>query len=231
MLSALASSGTFDHPELGPCLYEVTEVSDNPDIQVEQVIGMMKRYASSDSQSSLFQRDVQTCADQGSGDPVTDVWTYLNRQSGTRGMKFVHDERIGAAFDQVPRFQWRPLVEALIRPVDQAWLSNPQGDCDDFAMYGAAHLLARGVPCSYATVAADELDPSLYSHVYLVAYPRSGSYAGQRVPLDLSHGHFPGWETESKFGKFREWPVTGGLNYLGVGLLVALSYLIYRMVA
>jgi hypothetical protein len=231
MLSALASSGTFDHPELGPVLYEVTEVSDNPDIQVEQVIGMMKRYAYSDSSSSLFHRDVQTCADQGTGDPIQDVWSYLNRQSGTRGMRFVSDEQTGAAFDQSPRFSWRPLAEALIRPVDEAWLPNPQGDCDDFSMYGAAHLLARGVPCSYATVAADELDPSLYSHVYLVAYPKEGSYAGQRVPLDLSHGHFPGWETESRFGKFREWPVTGGFGVLGLGLLFAAGILIYRWFA
>jgi hypothetical protein len=231
VLSALASSGTFDHPALGPVLYEVTEVSDNPDIQVEQVIGMMKRYASSDAHSKLFERDVELCAAGGGLDPITDVWTYLNRHSGTRGMKFVSDEHTGSAFNEVPQFKWRPLVEALIRPVDEAWLPNPQGDCDDFSMYGAAHLLARGVPCSYATVAADEVDPSLYSHVYLVAYPKEGSYAGQRVPLDLSHGHFPGWETESRFGKFREWPVTGGMNYLGVGLLVALSILIYRCLA
>ena len=225
VLSALPSSGMYNHPALGPVLYSVSVVSDDPDMQVEQVIRMMSGYASADSKSPLFQRDVEMCAGLGGGDPIHDVWSYLNKESGSRGMRFVNDEVTGAPWDE--SFRWRPLVEALIRPVDEAWLQNPQGDCDDFSMYGAAHLLARGVPCSFVTVAADDSDPNMYSHVYLAAYPHGG-----RVPLDLSHGHYPGWETANRFGKRREWPVgSNGLGLLGMGLLAAGgAYLLYRAV-
>jgi hypothetical protein len=228
VLSALPSTGMYDHPTLGPVLYSVAVVSDDPDTQVQQVIGMMSGYAASDAKSPLFQQDVQLCAGQGGGDPIQDVWAYLNRYSGSRGMQFVNDELTGAAWDET--YRWRPLVEALIRPVDQAWLPNPQGDCDDFSMYGVAHLLARNVPCSFATVAADDLDPSIYSHVYLVAYPKEGMFAGRRVPLDLSHGYHLGWECPNRFGKLREWPVGGGSGLLKFGLLAAGGYLLYRAV-
>jgi hypothetical protein len=73
-------------------------------------------------------------------------------------------------------------------------------------MYAAALLVAAGVSASFVTVAADEADPGRYSHVYVAAYPKGGG----RVPLDASHGEYPGWEVESRYGRRREWPVTGG---------------------
>jgi hypothetical protein len=230
VLSALASSGTYDHPALGPVLYSVQVVSDVPDVQVSQVIGIMSGYSAADARSPLFQQDVLMCAALGGGDPISDTWAYINRYTGSRGMRFVQDEVTGAAWDE--SFRWRPLVEALIRPVDQAWLSNPQGDCDDFAMYGASHLIARGVPCAFVTVAADDIDPNMYSHVYLVAYPQTGMYAGQRVPMDLSHGHYVGWECPNRFGKRREWPIGGGggLGVLGFVLIAGGAYLLYKAV-
>jgi hypothetical protein len=218
---ALPASGVYQHPALGQVLYNVAEVSDDPDTQVAQVIGMMRGYANDDASSPLFHQDLMQCAR--TDDPVSDVWNYLNRFSGSRGMQFVSDENTGADWDE--SYRWRPLVEVLIRPVDQAWLDNPQGDCDDFSMYGAAHLISRGIPCSFATVAADSQDPSIYSHVYLVAYPN-----GQRIPMDLSHGPYLGWEVASQYGKFREWPLGGDLGLLGWGLLLAGSYLLYKAV-
>ena len=196
-------SGTVDHPALGRVRYQLTEVSDDPDQQVEQTIALMTRYAVEDSSSPLIKEEAATCA--ASNDPTTDIWRYLSRKEGARRMIFVHDEETGRPWGDIGA--WRPVVETLMRPADQVVASQAQGDCDDFSMYGAAHLLARGVPCSYCTVAADASDPSIYSHVYLVAYPQSGPHAGERVPLDLSHGHYAGWETESRFGKRREWQV------------------------
>ncbi len=46
----------------------------------------------------------------------------------------------------------------------------------------------------------------MYSHVYLVAYPKDGQFAGMRVPLDLSHGWYPGWEHQEYWRK-TEWPL------------------------
>ncbi len=91
-------------------------------------------------------------------------------------------------------------------------------DCDGFTSYLAALLIALGVPCSFATVAAHKEDPSIYSHVYVVAYPN-----GQRVPLDSSHGEYPGWEAPNEFNKFREWPVNSAPICSGPGMLFTIA--------
>ena len=99
------------------------------------------------------------------------------------------------------------FIEVLKRPVDvsleYANTGQPvMGDCDDYSMYCAALLKALGIDCSFATIGADPTNPSVYSHVYVVAYWR-----GKRIPMDCSHGPYAGWETENKYGKFSEWPI------------------------
>jgi len=225
-MPAYAPSGTLVHPVLGPVRYEITEVSDDPDTQVEQTIGLMKKYALQDSANPILLSDSRTCTQ---GDPIEDVWGYLSRKDGIRQMQFIHDEDSARPWGDIGR--WHPIVEFLMRPVDQVTAAKPQGDCDDFSMYGAAHLIARGVPVSYCTVAADDGDPSIYSHVYLVAYPREGKYAGQRVPLDLSHGWTVGWETENRYGKRREWPVDGSGSACKWVLWAAGGFILYKMLA
>jgi len=224
MTPAYSMSGTLNHPALGPVRYQLTEVSDDPDTQVEQTIALMKQYALEDSQSPLLNMDVLTAK---RGDPIDDTWAYLSRKEGIRSMHFVHDEDTGAPWADMGR--WRPIVETLMRPCDQVVAPQPQGDCDDFSMYGAAHLLARGVPCSFVTVAADSSDPSIYSHVYLAAYPRSGKYAGRRVPLDLSHGGSAGWETSNRYGKRREWPVSDSIDPCSIILWAAGGFLFFKL--
>jgi len=162
---------------------------------------------------------------------LQDTWDHLSRFAGRRGMVFIRDEQTGAPFaDPSARRPWRPIVEALIRPVDQCALDRPQGDCDDFAMYAAAHLIARGVPCAFVTVAADPEDSRIYSHVYLVAYPQSGPWAGWRVPLDFSHGETLGWEVQH-LGRLREWPIAPSFPWLAwllAGAAVLAAYLGYQ---
>jgi hypothetical protein len=219
-------AGVMDHPALGRVKYSIKEVGDDPDEQVAETIGLMRGYANQDSRDPNLQADVARA--WRSGDAIGDTFNYLRRH-GRRGMQFVPDESTGAAFDSVGHpGGWRPVVETLIRPADQCLLPNPQGDCDDFAQYGAAHLLARRVPCSYATVGVEPQDPGVFSHVYLVAYPQDGPYAGMRVPLDLSHGPQVGWECPNPWGKFMEWPLDGGLGVLGWGLLIGGGWLAYK---
>lgn len=211
----LVSAGSMLHPRLGMVRYQIHEVSDDPDEQVAATIQLMKQYATEDAKSPAIQQDVQAALR--TNDPVGDTFAHLSR-GGARGMRFTQDEETGAPF-QLDR--WRPVIETLIRPRDLARMPAPQGDCDDFAMYAAAHLTARGVPCSFATVAADPSHPNEYSHVYLVAYPN-----GQRVSVDCSHGPYPGWEAGGLAdrgrwtGKRKEWPLEGGslLPILGFGV-------------
>ncbi len=134
----LPQAGFLEHPVLGTCSYRLTQVSDDPDTQVSQVIDFMRDYANEDSRSPIIQSDCSIARQQGSGDPCLDTWNYLARRGGIRGMEFQRDELLAAPADLTP---WNPIVETLIRPADQALLPSPVGDCDDFAMYGAAHLL------------------------------------------------------------------------------------------
>jgi hypothetical protein len=222
-IGQLPRSGVLEHPELGTCAYKLTEVSGDPDTQVSQVIGYMKDYALEDSQCSSIKGDCRQASF--TGDPIYDTWNWIARRGGYRGMQFQRDEITAAPVDLD---RWNPVVEALIRPADQAQLQNPIGDCDDFAMYGAAHLLSNDVPCSFVTIAAEASAPRMFSHVYLAAYPKRGQYAGLRVPLDLSHGYFPGWEHSEVF-RIEEWPIRTWMSSPvawvagGVG-----AYLLYR---
>jgi hypothetical protein len=65
-----------------------------------------------------------------------------------------------------------------------------QGDCDDFTMMLCALLGCCGLGYEIITVAASPREPGTFSHVYCRAVLPDGS----RVPLDASHGKYPGWQ-------------------------------------
>jgi transglutaminase-like putative cysteine protease len=111
-------------------------------------------------------------------------------------MSFVEDSDIAAPID----IGGADAVEVLVRPRDLS-RGNDIGDCDDYTGWTAALLEANGIPCTFCTVAADARDPARYSHIYVVAYLN-----GVRVPMDCSHGQYPGWESPVAYRK-REWPV------------------------
>lgn len=187
---------TIQHPNGTYSTYAVLPIADDPDTQVAQTIAVMRRYAVEDSTSpQIIEQARAAVKESGGGDPVSSVWQWVKAR-----MRFVQDAQTGAGMQaQVDD----AVVEVLVRPRDMhTW---NQGDCDDFVTYGAALLIALGVPVAFATVAADAQAPDLYTHVYLVAYPA----AGVRTPLDLSHGQYIGWETPGVY-RMREWPVTGG---------------------
>lgn len=93
-------------------------------------------------------------------------------------------------------------TEVLIPPDHLLRMARPAGDCDDFSMLAAAMLLSLGIPASFRTVAADP-STDRYSHVYVIAHAAEG-----RLPLDCSHGRFPGWEVHAA-GKSRDWRIEG----------------------
>lgn len=194
-------------------------VPDDPDQQVSQVIGMMRRYVEEDFNTPQIHRAVLEA--RLSGDPLYDTFRAVKQQ-----MQFVQDE---TTVQSVQAETQLPVVEALIRPRDMAVLSHKRGDCDDFCTYGAALLTAQQVPVSFVTVAADPGMPDVWSHVYLVAYPESGPYRGQRVPMDMSHGPYVGWETGRVF-KRQEWPVMARLQLLSLGVMAYVAYLTWKLV-
>jgi len=179
--------------------YSLELASDDPDEQVQQVISTMARYVREDARSIPIRQEAAALVSSG-GDSLSAVFHHVKHR-----MRFVRDETLGRPWEEASGI---PVAEVLVRPVDMATagasynIPAAQGDCDDYVMYAAALLRAMGIETRFVTLAADPQDPSRYSHVYLVAY-----HQDQRIPLDVSHGDYPGWEAPNYYGKRREWGV------------------------
>lgn len=81
-------------------------------------------------------------------------------------------------------------LEFLISPALMFRSQQREGDCDDFTMAICALLECCGIGWEILTVAANPREPGTFSHVY----PRAVLPDGSRLPLDASHGKFPGWQ-------------------------------------
>ena len=209
---------TAYHQDFGqPIRYRFDQIPDDPDGQVRAAIARMGQLIRADACAPMIEERALMALTAGDGDPVLGIWRTIKpllrfRQDSeiARGLK-IDDARLG------------DVVEVFIRPLDQELLIRTQGqgfeDCDGFVLYGAALLTALGIKVKLVTVAADPEDASRYSHVYLAAY-----LDGRRVPLDFSHGQYPGWECQH-LGRKREWSLdqASDLDWLIVGLLLVIA--------
>jgi hypothetical protein len=84
-------------------------------------------------------------------------------------------------------------LQGLISPEVLVRMENPEGDCAIFSECVAAFLTAFGLLFEFVTVAVNPNEPEIFSHVYLYAVMPDGS----RLPLDASHGLYPGWQVPS----------------------------------
>lgn len=216
--------GQVYHPLFGQAVnYSLQQLPDDNYGQVAGMIAAMKEVALHFCGHPLIQRYAAQAIAEGNGDPITGVFYWAKNR-----LKFALDE--DQAGQLPPAFASRDIIEVLINPLDVGLLLEqgkmPKEDCDGFSTFAACLLLALGVPCNFCTVAVDKEDPTRYSHVYLVAYPNPDS----RVPMDISHGDYPGWECPNPFGKRTEWPIlpqAGGLiQWIVVGVLVVVGWLI-----
>lgn len=219
-------TGVVDHPSLGPVRYTATVVSDHPELQVADVIGMMRKYCREDHLTPEIYRDAYAAIEQyapqvlnGTFPPTGEnaraaicaVYHYVSSR-----LQFVHDEDTGSVFSRICERTGFPLAETLQRPVDISTAAVKQGDCDDFAMYAACLLMAVGIKqVAFVTVAADSRDPSRWSHVYVCAYADDVG----RVPIDCSHGPECGWEKEGVYRR-KEWMVTNTARSMTEAVLV-----------
>lgn len=213
-------SGTAIHPLLGPVRYSVREIGWSPNYQVISTIGVMGERVGEDAGDRWFRERAGRIIPDGLSE-VEKVAAVHGHARG--GIRFQRDEKTG---EGMAGTEENPLIEVIVRPRDMARYVDAGmaiGDCDDFSMYCAAMLEAVGVPCKFVTVAADGRDPEQFSHVYVAAYPRGGDGSRVRVPVDASHGEYPGWEVENRFGKREEWAISGGCRLLGLASLAAIT--------
>lgn len=99
---------------------------------------------------------------------------------------FVHHDVLGREWKLDDPLQVLVTPEALIR------MKRPEGDCAIFAMLVCSMLRCQQIPYELVTVAANPKEPGVYSHVHCRAVLPEG-----RLPLDASHGLYPGWEVPS----------------------------------
>lgn len=230
-------SGETWHPTMGKVKYNVRGMSSDPDSQVGQTLSLMRERVAEDSDNPMFVSRVRRMFDvrmypgmrgtgigkgviPGTADEMSlceQAWAHTKQN-----IKFQRDEVTGEGIAGFPSDE---VIETIIRPVDMAQSidqGGAVGDCDDFSMYLACCLKSLGIPCAFATTAADSRDPQQFSHVYVVAYPMTPSGMRMRMPLDASHGEYPGWETEG-LGRFQEWPVLDRLNlFVGTAVMQGL---------
>jgi len=113
-------------------------------------------------------------------DEATCCWWYARYL-----IKFVHHQEL--LRDWLFKFD---ELQLLISPEALLKMQWPKGDCAVFTTLIEAMLTLRGIPWETVTVAVNPQYPALYTHVY----PQAIRPDGTRLPLDASHGKFPGWE-------------------------------------
>lgn len=157
-----------------------------------QTIERMTQYAAAASRSPMIRQVALLAAGNhtSQASQAGGVWKWIRDR-----VRFRTDEETARPIAADPE-----NTEVLIPPEHLLRMERPAGDCDDFSMLAAAMLLALGIPASFRTVAADPATER-YSHVYVIAHTAEG-----RLPLDCSHGRFPGWEVRA-LGKARDWRI------------------------
>lgn len=103
-------------------------------------------------------------------------------------VKFVHHE-----FIIRQRLGESGHLQGLISPELLVRMAKPEGDCAIFSECVAAFLTVYGIPFEFVTAAVNPSEPEIFSHVYLYAVLPDGT----RLPLDASHGKYPGWQVPS----------------------------------
>ncbi len=200
---ALSYHPAFD----GRTLYtiEPRPPGDNDEANTAQTIARMAQYAREDSQNPIVRRAAYEAigSERNERSQAEAVHGWIRAH-----VRFIEDAELAQGVSSDPH-----QAEVLIRPVDLLTMPRPEGDCDDFSMLCAAMLRALGIRAWFKTVAAAVEDPEHYSHVYVVA-----DVPGGPLPLDCSHGAYPGWEVQ-RAGKARLWPVEQPASTSGLGII------------
>ena len=94
----------------------------------------------------------------------------------------------------VPRLAGlQDALEALTDPEVMIREVHPQGDCDCFTMFLCALMACQSIPWEIVTLACSPRQPGVWWHVF----PRA-VIGGLYLPMDASHGKYPGWSVPSR---------------------------------
>ena len=113
------------------------------------------------------------------------VWWWVKH-----ALKFVHHKKLFKLWHAGDGQE----LQLLISPDTLLHMEKPRGDCAVFTTLICAMLDSLAVPWDIVTLATERESPEIFSHVY----PRALLGNGICIPLDASHGKYPGWEVPKR---------------------------------
>lgn len=191
----------------GPCWYSTpcsSETEASTRETVVQMCGHIRAAANDPYIQQLAGQAYQMYAGRGAliapGDSIAAAaaaaWWWCKEH-----MRFVPDEV------QLGQLLGKQAQDFLIAPGVMARSGSKKGDCDCFTMMLLSLLTCLGVPWKICTIKCQREMPWRWSHVYSCVTLDSGA----RLPLDASHGKFPGWEVPAAdVFEYAEWDCAGG---------------------
>lgn len=150
-------------------------------VVTERTVRKMGEHIQNALYDPLIQRIATSSCRQ--ADPLSALWQWVKH-----AVRFRQDDSL-----ILELFNERDHFELLISPSVLIRMKKPQGDCDDFTMLILALALCAGYRVRIVTVECDRARPQEYSHVYGEALTDRGW-----MPLDASHGTYPGWEVPAR---------------------------------
>lgn len=193
------------HPRLvehfGPLPSTLGRLLTNPastEVSTRDTVRVMSQVATRTSQHPIVLRAVHAALAPLPQDATPTEQTEAIYRWVQAHVEFVEDEEILGRI-----WGYRPEeAELIVEPPRLLTMPRPMGDCDDQSTLLASMLLSLPVGVGFVTVAADPDEPERWSHVYV----RVVLIDGSRLPLDVSHGSYPGWE-ETNVYRRKEWVV------------------------
>ena len=186
---------TIDHHQV---VADRTPVPDDSDGLTKATVEKMGEYIRTSAADPL----IQNCA-RYAGGPMARIFPHP-----AFGVFFFLKHRVRRVLDEGNMFRvGEPgAYDMLISPAVLLRMQNPSEDCDGFTMSAAAMLEALGIPNCIVTVACDPREPQRWSHVFgMVQLPN-----GEWMPLDCSHGQYPGWMVPaSRISRWQAWDLNG----------------------
>ena len=181
------------------------QLSDDPDTATAQTVGYMCQYIHQAAKDPLVQQYSVNAVRNFRGGPAwigAGIDPFSNAQCMAESCwwwckHFLRFKHHGSMFEA-----WssdlgdpRTKLQLLIAPDVLVRMNRMEGDCAIYTMMLCALLESLGVPFQIVTVAVDEMQPTIFSHVFVRA-------AGES--LDASHGPSPGWQAPAE-DIHREW--------------------------
>jgi hypothetical protein len=180
--------------------------SSDPDTATAQTIAIMCGHVRKASSDEVVKQTAGRAAQQFAGLAGTDGQDAYSLVTAAFWwckvfVKFVHHELIiRQHLGEAGHLQGLISPEILVR------MQQPEGDCAIFTECVCAFLRVFGISYEIITVAVNPQEPESFSHVYLYAVLPDGT----RMPIDASHGGYPGWQVPSSHVSRRQvWDAAG----------------------